>query len=307
MTSGKLRIGTRGSKLARWQSDWVAARLAELDIEVELIFIRTTGDVTTGPIGQIGGQGVFTKAIQAALLNDEVDLAVHSLKDLPTDAIDGLALSAVPEREVINDALVGKTARTIIDLPKASKVGTGSTRRRAQLLAARPDLDVLDIRGNVETRLQKLDEGEFDAIVLASAGLKRLELDNRITEIISTETMLPAVGQGALGLETRIDDHRTRELIKPLDHPLTHESVLAERSLLRDLRGGCMAPVAAWCRKEEEKLRLDAAVLSFDGTERVSVRRTGDLTSGESIGQAAAEELSAQGAKELIEAARDSQ
>ena len=304
MTTDKIRIGTRGSKLARWQADWVAAQLTALGIEVELVFIRTTGDVTQGPIGQIGGQGVFTKAIQAALLNGEVDLAVHSLKDLPTDKIDGLSLSAVPVRETVNDALIGQAALTIADLPDGSTVGTGSTRRRAQLLAARPDLQVQDIRGNVETRLQKLADGEFDAIVLASAGLKRLELDDRITEVISTETMLPAVGQGALGLETRSDDRKTRELITPLDHPVTHQSVIAERSLLRDLRGGCMAPVAAWCREENGQLQLDAAVLSLDGTQRVYVRRTGDLAEGEAIGRSAAEELSAQGAHELIAAAR---
>ena len=306
MTTHKIRIGTRGSKLARWQADWVAARLAELGIEVELIFIRTTGDVTQGPIGQIGGQGVFTKAIQAALLNDEVDLAVHSLKDLPTDKIEGLALSAVPPRETIHDALVGRAASEIAKLPAAATVGTGSTRRQAQLLAARPDLKVQDIRGNVETRLQKLDEGAFDAIVLASAGLKRLGLGDRITEVISTDIMLPAVGQGALGLETRSDDERTRELIKPIDHSVTHQSVLAERALLRDLRGGCMAPVAAWCREEDGQLQLDAAVLSFDGTKRVHVSRQGDLDSGAAIGASAAEALDRQGARELIEAARSS-
>ena len=306
MTTHKIRIGTRGSKLARWQADWVAARLAELGIEVELIFIRTTGDVTQGPIGQIGGQGVFTKAIQAALLNDEVDLAVHSLKDLPTDKIDGLALSAVPPRETIHDALVGRVASEIAELPEGATVGTGSTRRQAQLLAARPDLKVQDIRGNVETRLQKLDDGDFDAIVLASAGLKRLGLGDRITEIISTDTMLPAVGQGALGLETRSCDDRTRELIKPIDHAVTHQAVLAERALLRDLRGGCMAPVAAWCREENGQLQLDAAVLSFDGTKRVHVSRQGDLDSGAAIGASAAEALDRQGARELIEAARSS-
>lgn len=304
MTMPRIRIGTRGSKLARWQADWVTARLIELGIEVDVVLIRTTGDVTSGPIGQIGGQGVFTKAIQASLLNNEVDLAVHSLKDLPTEPIEGLSLAVTPERETIHDALIGRSASRLSELPPKSIVGTGSTRRRAQLLAARPDLNVQDIRGNVETRLQKLDDGEYDAIVLAAAGLTRLGLEGRITEVIPTDLMLPAVGQGALGLETRTDDQVTRELLQPLDHPTTHQAVVAERSLLRELRGGCMAPVAAWARAESGNLVLDAAVLSHDGQQRLSSRQSGSLDDGRLIGVTAAEELLAQGAASLIESAR---
>ncbi|MCA9211715.1 MAG: hydroxymethylbilane synthase [Planctomycetales bacterium] len=305
MSHSTVRIGTRGSKLARWQAEWVAAELSKHGVNAELVFIKTSGDVTSGPIGQIGGQGVFTKAIQSALLNNEVDLAVHSLKDLPTDDIDGLVLAAVPEREQINDALVGRVASTIGELPPDAKVGTGSTRRRSQLLAARPDLTVVDIRGNVETRLQKLDNEEFDAIVLASAGLKRLGFDGRITEIISTAIMLPAIGQGALGLETRVDDSATRVILQRLDHAITHQAVIAERKLLSDLRGGCMAPIAAWARAESNQLVLDAAVFSIDGTNRVTVRRTATLTDGRELGTAAAAELIELGAADLIDAARN--
>src|SRR6188768_3617513 len=189
-----LRIGTRSSPLARWQADWVTAELRKLGEEVEVVFITTQGDVRTGPLGQIGGQGLFTKEIQRALLTEEVDIAVHSLKDLPTDPVEGLTLGAIPERESPGDVLVAATVPDFASLPQGARLGTGSLRRRTQLLHARPDLVVLDIRGNVETRLRKVVDGEFDAIVLAEAGLTRLGLADRITQVLPKELMLPAVG-----------------------------------------------------------------------------------------------------------------
>src|SRR5436305_191742 len=211
-----LRIGTRASALARWQSEWVAARLEERGIAVELVPITTQGDVKSGPLAQIGGQGLFTKEIQRALLDEKIDLAVHSCKDLPTAEIEGLVIAAVPERESTADVLLCSKASTIQSLSPQARVGTGSLRRQAQLLHLRPDLIVEDIRGNVETRLRKLEEGKFDAIVLAEAGLKRLGLADGIAHVIPRRDMLPAVGQGALAIETRAGDEQTQSLLAPL-------------------------------------------------------------------------------------------
>ncbi len=300
----KIRLGTRASKLARWQAEWTAARLRDANADVELIFITTEGDVKTGPIGEIGGQGLFTKRIQQALLDGEIDLAVHSLKDLPTEPVPGLALAAVPERESILDVLVSNHYGRLKDLPPAARVGTGSMRRRAQLLHQRPDVDVLDIRGNVDTRLRKLDDGEFDAIILAEAGLRRLGLQERIAEPISAEVMLPAIGQGALGLETRGDDIATQESVSRLNHRTAHLSVLAERALLSTLRGGCLAPVGAWARVDDARLQLDGVVLSQDGSQRLLASKEGPLEEAESIGTTVAEELLSRGAAALIEQSR---
>ena len=239
----QLRLGTRSSPLARWQAEWVAARLTERGVAVELVPITTQGDVKTQPLGQIGGQGLFTKELQRALLDGQIDLAVHSLKDLPTAPVDGLSLAAVPPRESTADVLVSNIVKQIEQLPPSARIGTGSLRRKAQLLHLRPDLQVEEIRGNVDTRLRKLDEGQYDAIVLAEAGLRRLGLAERIVQVIPRSLMLPAVGQGALGIEARADDAATCNLLAPLDDAATHQAVLAERSLLLTLRGGCLAPV----------------------------------------------------------------
>lgn len=300
MPSPRLRLGTRASPLARWQADWVAGELRKRGVEVELVLISTQGDVKTGPLGQIGGQGLFTKEIQRALLDEQIDLAVHSLKDLPTAEVEGLSLAAVPERESINDAFVGNTAKSLAELPQNARIGTGSLRRRAQLLHLRPDLQMLEIRGNVDTRLRKLDAGEYDALVLAQAGLHRLGLDARISSIIPLSTMLPAVGQGALGIEARADDATTREILAPLSHEATHQSVIAERSLLASLRGGCLAPVGAWGRIEKELLALDGVVLSGDGRQRIVASTKGDPSSALELGRHVAEQLIAQGAEALI-------
>jgi hydroxymethylbilane synthase len=290
--------------LARWQAEWVAARLMELGVVVELVPITTKGDVKSGPLSQVGGEGLFTKELQRALLDGQIDLAVHSLKDLPTTPVDGLSLAAVPERESTADVLVSAKALRIEDLPPAARVGTGSLRRKAQLLHLRPDLVVEDIRGNVETRLRKLDEGQYDAIVLAEAGLKRLGLADRITSVIPRACMLPAVGQGALGIETRAGDAPTRGLLQPLDHFGTHQAVLAERALLFELRAGCLAPVGAWARLEGDRLALDAVVLSPDGARRLVASGAADVAAAITLGQQVAAQLLGQGAADLIAAAR---
>jgi hydroxymethylbilane synthase len=299
------RLGTRTSPLARWQAEWVAARLAELGASVELVPITTQGDVKTQPLGQIGGQGLFTKELQRALLDGQIDLAVHSLKDLPTAPVEGLALAAVPPRESTADMLVSSVAASIELLPPSARIGTGSLRRKAQLLHLRPDLRIVDIRGNLDTRLRKLADGEYDAIVLAEAGLSRLGLAGEITHVIPRSAMLPAVGQGALGIETRSDDRATAAVVARLDDPSTHQAVSAERSLLLALRGGCLAPVGAWGRIEGEQICLDAVVLAGDGSRRITAAGRATPADAASLGQRVAQDLLEQGAAELIAASRD--
>lgn len=299
----RIRLGTRSSPLARWQAEWVAARLTALGVIVEMIHITTQGDVKTGPLGQIGGQGLFTKEIQRALLDNEIDLAVHSLKDLPTADVPGLKIAAVPKRESVNDVMVGPF-RALDELPEGARIGTGSLRRRAQFLHQRPDLKLLEIRGNVDTRLRKLDSGEYDAIVLAQAGLSRLGLAERINYIIPQQLMLPAVGQGALGLETRADDAATKEILLPINDPSTLAAVTAERTLLQALRAGCLAPVGAWARIENQQLRLEAVVLHPDGTVRLAADGLAGAVNAAALGQQVADDLLQKGAAELIAAAR---
>ncbi len=330
-----LRLGTRGSQLARWQAEWVTAELERHGHTVELIEIATQGDIDrTRSIEAIGTQGVFTKAIQQALLAGEVDLAVHSLKDLPTISVEGLVLAAVPPRESPADALVvGRRAtsderRAASDerrpdelknpgvpldshpigslsfLPQRTRVGTGSLRRQAQLRHARPDLRVSEVRGNVETRLRKLDEGQFAALVLAEAGLRRLGLANRITHLLPFSVMLPAVGQGALGIECRRDDHETLTALGQLNDPATHAAVLAERALLAHLRGGCMAPVGALAAVEGRALKLQAVVLSADGSLRLLANDAGTPHEAADVGRRVADALLAQGAADLIAGSR---
>jgi hydroxymethylbilane synthase len=304
-----IRIGTRASQLALWQSNWVAGELRARGVAVEIVHITTQGDVTAGPLGQIGGQGLFTKEIQRALLDRRVDLAVHSLKDLPTEPVEGLMLGAVPPRAGAGDALICKIATSIEALPQGAKIGTGSARRKAQLLHARPDLEIAEIRGNLDTRLRKLDEGQYDALVLAEAGLARLGWEHRITQLIPKSLMLPAVGQGALGLEVRSDDPSTQAAVAPLDDPNTRAAVTAERAMLSALRGGCLAPVGAWGRCSIElqlhpHLELDAVVLSPDGKERMATRGISYSLDAEQLGRGIADILLRQGAAELIAGSR---
>lgn len=295
--------------MARWQAEWTAAELRRLGADVELVPISTRGDrEQTGPIGAIGTQGVFTKELQRALLAGEIDLAVHSLKDLPTEPVEGLTLAAVPARGPIGDCLVSPRYRTLDDLPQGAVVGTGSQRRRAQLLHVRPDLKLVDVRGNVDTRLRKVSEGEYAALVLAEAGLVRLKLEANIAQVLPKSIMLPAVGQGALGIEARVDDAGTLAVLAKLDDAATHRAVEAERSLLYALRGGCLAPVGAWGRSEADGLlHLSAVVLKADGSERLYVERSAPLHEAVALGKAAAAELAQQGAGRLIDDSRGSQ
>jgi hydroxymethylbilane synthase len=294
--------------LARWQANWVAEQLRDGHAEVELVPIATAGDRDqSGPIGAIGTAGVFTKELQRALLDGRIDLAVHSLKDLPTESVEALSLASVPPRDSAGDALLSRDRLKLAELPPGAKIGTGSLRRQSQLLHARPDFQVSAIRGNVETRVAKLHDGQFDAIVLAEAGLNRLGMRDQIVEILPKSLMLPAVGQGALGLEVRAADDATRSAIAALDDLETHAAVLAERSLLAALCGGCLAPVGAWGRLENGgPLRLTAVVLSHDGQKRLAAEAAGSIGEAVEIGRRVAAELLAQGAASLIALSRAS-
>jgi hydroxymethylbilane synthase len=300
-----IRLGTRSSALAVWQARTVSAGLQQAGARVELIHITTRGDADSGAIGSLGEQGLFTKEIQRRLLAGDIDVAVHSLKDLPTDAIPGLTLAAVPARGPVEDVLVGRDGETLSELAPSSVIGTGSVRRRSQLLFVRGDLKIADIRGNVDTRLRKLDEGRYDAIILAAAGLHRLGLERRITEVLPESIMLPAVGQGALGIECRSDDLSTRELLRTLDHPDSHSAVVSERAMLSTLRGGCLAPVGALARVEDDRLQLSGVVLDAAGSRRLFARETAAVHDAHSLGIAVAQSLLEQGAAELISRERE--
>lgn len=300
----KIRIGTRGSKLALWQANWVADQLRQLGHEVHLEIISTQGDISTQPLSLVGGQGLFTKEIQRELLADRVDVAVHSLKDLPTQPVPGLTLAAVPERETTADVLVSNGKILFEELPSGSRIGTGSSRRAAQLRHWRDDVVVQEIRGNVDTRLAKLSAGDYDAIVLAAAGLTRLGLQDRITQVLPVERMLPAIGQGALGLECRTDDVSTGSALAELNHPASMAEVKAERALLLSLLAGCLAPVAARATVQGEELSLVAKVLSLDGQQVISAATNGRATNATAIGQQLAQDMLAQGAAALIATAR---
>jgi hydroxymethylbilane synthase len=303
-----IRIGTRGSQLARWQSEWVAGQLRahHPGLTVELVEIKTQGDRDrNSPLAAIGGTGLFTKEIQRALVEGVVEVAVHSLKDLPTSGPEGLTLGAVPPREDVADALIAPKARTLEGLPRGGTVGTGSLRRRAQVLHARPDLTVVGVRGNVETRLNKALSGELDAVVLAEAGLRRLGLDGHVTERLGPPSFLPAVGQGALGIECRLDDEATLALLAPLDDPGTHRAVVAERRVLAELEGGCMIPLAAYARDVNGLLVLDAFVLGPDGLERVAASSTGPIDDPDTLGRTVAKALRSLGADRLLRAFKE--
>lgn len=295
-----IRLGTRNSKLALWQSNWVASQLRDGGTEVTLVPLTTEGDVKTGSLRELGGEGLFTKRLQTALLDDEIDLAVHSLKDLPTDPVPGLKLTAVPPREDVRDAFISNQFLSVEDLPMGARVGTGSLRRTAQLKWRRPDLTVMDLRGNVDTRLRKLDEGEYDAIVLACAGLRRLGLEERITQALDLQVMLSAVGQGALGLETRADDSATISAVRLLNDPNTECCVMAERGFLNETRAGCTAPVAAHAVFSDNQLCLQAAILSDAGDQRLDWQVIGDGAHAESLGRRLAQELMAMGGQAIL-------
>lgn len=264
-----IRIATRQSPLALWQAEHVAALLRDNGLDSILVPLVSGGDVDMTPIDGSRQVGVFTKRIQQALLDDEADVAVHSLKDLPTETDERLILAATPDRECVFDALVSTSGIAFADLPQNATIGTGSKRRAAQMLSLRPDLNVLPIRGNVQTRLSKLDEGEFDAIVLAEAGILRLRMADLPRRQFSLDDMLPAPGQGALGIEVRADDGASADAVAVLDQPATRIAVTAERLLLASLHGGCLAPIAAYAIANEDELKMTAVVLSPDGQSRI--------------------------------------
>jgi hydroxymethylbilane synthase len=298
-----LRIGTRGSPLALWQANHVAGLLRPLATPraVELVTIETVGDqVRDRPLGELGGIGVFTKEIQRALLDQRVDVAVHSLKDLPTEPVADLALAAVPTRGPSEDVLIAPQHRLLDRLPRGAVVATGSLRRRSQLLHRRPDLQVKDIRGNVETRLRKSVELGMDGLILARAGLVRLGLADAITEVLDQSWLLPAAGQGALGIECRAADSVTLTLLARLDDPATRAAVTAERALLAALGGGCHVPIGALGRVQGGVLTLRAAVLAPDGSQRIDGERTGSPEEAAALGRALADELLGRGAARLL-------
>ena len=302
----KIIIGTRGSQLALWQTNWVKAQIENnhCDTEVEIKVISTKGDrVLDVSLPKLGeqGKGLFTKELEDALFERRVDLAVHSLKDLPTELPAGLHIGAICEREDARDALVARNPITSFnDLPDRALIGTSSLRRQAQLKSVRSDLVIEPVRGNVDTRLRKLDERRYDAIVLAAAGLHRLGHANRITEHLSEVLMLPAVGQGALAVETREDDVRTGEIIHPLDHEATRLACSAERAFLKGLGGGCLVPIAAHATIESGVMTLNGLVASPDGLEVVRAQQSGAAQDAALLGQQLADELLARGAARIL-------
>jgi len=294
-----LVIASRGSQLALWQARWVSAQLTARGHECHIEIIKTTGDkITDVPLAKVGTKGLFTKEIEEALLDGRADLAVHSLKDLPTELPAGLVLAAVPEREDSRDAVVG---RRLADLPPGAKVGTSSLRRAAQLRTLRPDLVIESVRGNLDTRLRKLDEGQYDAILLAAAGLKRLGWGDRIAEILPAEVMCSAVGQGALAIETRASGAGF-DAVRSLDHADTHAAVMAERGVLGALGGGCQVPIGAYATVGGGRIKLLGLVASPDGGEVVRGESEGPVSEAGSMGIALGNELLERGARRILEA-----
>jgi hydroxymethylbilane synthase len=330
LRKNRIAIGTRGSKLALWQAEWIQSELKKLhpDLEIELVKIKTTGDkILDVPLAQVGGKGLFVKEIEEALLSYEVDIAVHSMKDVPTEFPDNLHLAVICKREDPRDAVIAgeklkvkseKTGRgiarsLIYDLPQAAKIGTSSLRRSCQLLHIRPDLKIEQLRGNLDTRMRKLDEGQFDAIILAAAGVKRLGLQHRLTEILPFEISLPAIGQGAVGIECRVDDAFINNLIAPLNHSETFICVTAERAFLKRLEGGCQVPIAAHARLERRAegreqsslhsslLIMDGLVGAVNGDSMVNGHIEGEPENAEILGIRLAEDILTRGAREILD------
>ena len=309
MVPGGIRIGTRASLLARTQTGWVADQLRSLGHAVTIETLSTSGDERGDvPVPRIGGDGVFVRELERALLAGRIDAAVHSLKDLPTAETAGLALACVPPRALPFDVLVSREAPSLADLPPRAVVGTSSVRRALQVRALRPDLDVRGVRGNVDSRLRRLDGGEYDCLVLAGAGLERLGLGGRMTEVLRPDAFWPAVAQGALVIQTRVDDAATRAALVPLDDADTHAAVSAERSFLAALAGGCLAPIGAWARRDAAgALELGGCVLQDCGATVNRVVATATATEGmtpEALGRTVADALRAAGADAMLAAAR---
>ncbi|WP_261846820.1 hydroxymethylbilane synthase [Pectobacterium araliae] len=305
MLANIIRIATRQSPLALWQARYVQQRLNHLypDLSVELVPMVTRGDIILDtPLAKVGGKGLFVKELELALLEGRADIAVHSMKDVPVEFPDGLGLTTICERDDPRDAFVSNRYDSLEQLPEGSCVGTSSLRRQCQLRARRPDLVIRDLRGNVGTRLSKLDNGEYDAIILAVAGLKRLGLEERIRSALSPEASLPAVGQGAIGIECRLNDERIRQLLAPLNHTATAARVLAERAMNVRLEGGCQVPIGSYAELEGDTLWLRALVGAPDGSQMIVGERRGSVSDAEQVGIALAEELLAKGASAILQA-----
>jgi len=300
----KLIIGTRSSKLALWQANYIAEclRTQYPEIEVVLLHIMTTGDkILDVPLAKIGGKGLFTKEIESAMLKGEIDLAVHSLKDMPTELPSGLLLGAITERANAGDAFISPKYGSIDNLPQGAKVGTSSLRRKAQLLKYRPDLKISDVRGNVDTRLKKLETEGLDAIILAVAGLKRLGWQDRITQILPYDICLPAVGQGALALEARANDSQVLTMIQFLNHQETRWAVEAERAYLTEVEGGCQIPIGVYGYIKQELLVLEAVILSVDGKRHINQTVSGQPTDGIELGRTLAQAMLNAGGREILQ------
>ena len=299
----QLRIGTRGSALALWQAEWVKAQLlaAHEELAVELLVIKTTGDkILDVPLAKVGGKGLFVKEIEEALLDGKVDLAVHSVKDMPAELPDGLHLAVMPSREDSRDALISRNGAGLEALPHGARMGTSSLRRAAQLLHLRPDLRIETLRGNVDTRLRKLESEGFDAIVLAAAGLKRMELSHVVSEYLEPERMLPAVGQGALGIETRTGDAFTNEMVASLAHPETMTIVSAERAFLKRLEGGCQVPIGAFAEVDNGEVEVTGLVASIDGKVVLKESLKGPSEEAQQLGTQLANKLLDMGARDIL-------
>jgi hydroxymethylbilane synthase len=299
----RLRIATRGSVLALWQAEWVKEQLLEAHqgLSVELVTIKTTGDkILDVPLAKVGGKGLFVKEIEEALLEERADLAVHSVKDVPADLPEGLQLAVMPPREDPRDALVARANTTLARMPQGAKVGTSSLRRGAQLLHLRPDLQIHTLRGNVDTRLRKLESEGLDAIVLAAAGLKRMGLSHVVTEYLTSDQMLPAVGQGALGIETRVDDSFTNETVLSLAHQPTMITVSAERAFLKRLEGGCQVPIGGQATMDGEVVVLTGMLADLRGQRLIRREKVGEARWPESVGEQLAEEILEAGGAEIL-------
>lgn len=303
MKKQKIKIGTRGSKLALWQASYLAEKLREQnpDLVIEIVTIVTTGDkILDVPLAKIGGKGLFTNEIERAILAGEVDMAVHSLKDLPTELPSGLIIGALSKRGEVRDALVSRSGKTLAALPSGAKIGTSSLRRRAQLLAFRPDLCVSDLRGNIDTRLRKLANGDYDALILAAAGLIRLDRHSEITELLPPDIMLPAVGQGVLAVEARADDTEILHLLQGINDRTAAITAAAERAFLQRLEGGCQVPVGVFAELVAGELNVTGIIASLDGAKVIRRSRRGDPECAIKVGTVLAEELLSSGGSDIL-------
>jgi hydroxymethylbilane synthase len=299
-----ITIGTRGSALALWQAEWVKSTIIRHhpSLSVSLEIIKTKGDkILDVPLAKVGGKGLFVKEIEEAMLNGKIDIAVHSMKDMPAEIPDGLCIAAVPERETPNDVLISRHNLPLSELPHGARIGTSSLRRSSQLLNIRPDIAIEPLRGNLGTRIEKLKTQGLDAIVLAAAGVKRLNMENKISEYIDTQTLLPAVGQGALCIETRENDPDTDKIISNLDHLVTHLVITGERAFLKRLEGGCQVPMAAYGTIKNSELTITGLVAEIDGSKVIKQVITGPATDAKKIGTELAERLIDMGAGDILD------